>query len=81
MELTDRFKSTDRMITRAIMANTMELMPVYFNTHTEVMEYVLYSLNRCTDIAEKYASMEIIQGFMEPSCYLYYMWKNVEYYL
>lgn len=65
MELTDRFKSTDRMITRAIMANTMELIPVYFNTHTEVMEYVLYSLNRCTDIAEKYASMEIIQGFME----------------
>lgn len=64
-ELEGRFQSLDRMIVRAIMANTMNKMPVFFNSHTEVMEYVLYSLNKCTDIAEKYASIEIIEGMME----------------
>ena len=63
--LEDRFQSLDRVIVRAIMANTMSKMPVFFNSHTEVMEYVLYSLNKCTDIAEKYASMEIIESMIE----------------
>jgi hypothetical protein len=64
-ELTDIFQSQDRMIIRAIMANTMDKMPVFFNTHSEVMEYILYSLNKCTDLAEKYACMEIIESIME----------------
>ncbi|NLO08367.1 MAG: hypothetical protein GX129_00645 [Clostridiales bacterium] len=64
-ELEERFQSLDRMIVRAVMANTMNKMPVFFNSHTEVMEYVLYSLNKCTDMAEKYASIEIIVSMME----------------
>ena len=64
-ELDERFKGSDRMITRAIMANTMNKIPVFFNNHTEVMDYVLYSLNKCTDMAEKYAAMEIIYSMME----------------
>ncbi|TAH75115.1 MAG: hypothetical protein EWM47_00110 [Anaerolineaceae bacterium] len=64
-ELEDKFQSSDRMIIRAIMANTMDKMPVFFESHTEVMEYVLYSLNKCTDLAEKYASLEIIESIME----------------
>lgn len=64
-ELTERFESYDRMIIRAIMANTMDKIPVFFSTHTEVMDYVVYSLNKCTDLAEKYACMEIIQNIME----------------
>jgi hypothetical protein len=64
-ELEDRFQSLDRMIVRAIMANTMNKMPVFFNSHKEVMDYVLYSLNKCTDLAEKYASVEIIDGIIE----------------
>lgn len=64
-ELEERFQSLDRMIVRAIMANTMNKIPVFFNSHTEVMEYVLYSLNKCTDLAEKYASIEIIEDMME----------------
>lgn len=63
-ELKFSFKGSDRMITRAIMANTMNKMPVFFNTHTEVMEYVVYSLEKCMDMAEKYASMEIIYSMM-----------------
>ncbi len=64
-ELENRFRSLDRIIVRAVMANTMSKMPVFFNSHTEVMEYVLYSLSKCTDIAEKYASMEIIESMIE----------------
>lgn len=64
-DLEDRFQSLDRMIVRAIMANTMNKMPVFFNSHSEVMDYVLYALNKCTDLAEKYASIEIIEGIME----------------
>jgi hypothetical protein len=64
-ELEDRFKGSDRMIIRAIMAYTMDKVPIFFNTHTEVMDYVLYSLNKCTDLAEKYASIEIIESLME----------------
>ena len=64
-ELEDKFRSSDRMIIRAIMANTLDKLPVFFNSHTEVMEYVLYSLNKCTDMAEKYASIEIITSLMD----------------
>lgn len=56
-ELTDKFKGLDRNIIRAIMANTMDKVPVFLNNHTEVMEYVLYSLSKCSDPAEKYACM------------------------
>ena len=65
IELEDRFRGIDRMIVRGIMANTMSRMPVFFNSHSEVMEYVLYSLDKCTDLAEKYASIEIIKSLME----------------
>lgn len=64
-ELTDKFLNVDRMIVRAIMARTMEKLPVAFNTHTEVMDYILYSLNKCTDMAEKYASRKSMEHTME----------------
>ena len=64
-ELDDKFRNTDRMIARAIMANTIDKVPVFFDSRTEVMDYILYSLKRCTDIPEKYASMEIIRSIME----------------
>lgn len=60
-----KFKNSDRMIIRAIMANTIKRIPVFFNNHTEVMDYVLYSLNKCTDAAEKYACIEIIDSIMD----------------
>lgn len=59
------FKELDRAITRAIMGNTLNKIPVFFKNRTEVMEYILYSLDRCTDTYEKAACAEIIQGIME----------------
>ena len=64
-DIEDKFQSTDRMIIRAIMAQTINQLPVFFKNHTEVMEYVLYSLSKCTDLAEKYACREIIESMME----------------
>lgn len=64
-DLSNKFKDSDRMIMRAIMANTINRLPVFFKDHTEVMNYVLYSLDKCRDIAEKYACMEIINSMME----------------
>lgn len=63
-DLDNKFKNVDRMIVRAIMANTINRLPVFFKNHTEVMDYVLYSLNKCTDKAEKFACKEIINDMM-----------------
>ena len=46
------------------MANTLNKLPVFFKNHSEVMDYVLYSLNKCSDLAEKYACIEIINEMM-----------------
>lgn len=63
-DLTVKFQSCDRIIMRAIMAKTIYYLPVFFNSHSEVMNYVLYSLNKCTDLAEKYACVEILNEIM-----------------
>lgn len=63
-ELTALFDQSDRMVTRAVMANTINKIPVFFNDHKEVMDYVLYSLQRCTDEYEKAACVEIINDIM-----------------
>jgi hypothetical protein len=64
-ELTKLFEEQDRMIGRAVMANTINKMPVFFKDHKEVMDYVLYSLERCSDSSEKSACVEIIQDIMK----------------
>jgi hypothetical protein len=63
-ELTQIFDGHDRMISRAVMANTINKMPVFFADHKEVMDYVRYSLERCTDIFEKAACTQIINTIM-----------------
>ncbi|HHV10352.1 MAG TPA: hypothetical protein GXX75_08765 [Clostridiales bacterium] len=63
-ELSALFERSDRMVTRAVMANTMNKIPVFFVDHKEVMDYVLYSLGRCSDEYEKAACVEIINEIM-----------------
>lgn len=63
-ELADLFAAQDRMINRAVMANTINKLPVFFDNHKEVMDYVLYSLTRCSDSYEKAACAEIINAIM-----------------
>jgi hypothetical protein len=63
-ELMNLFSGHDRMISRAVMANTIDKIPIFFKDHKEVMDYVLYSLERCTDSCEKIACIEIINDIM-----------------
>jgi hypothetical protein len=63
-ELTALFAEHDRVISRAVIANTINKMPVFFRDHKEVMDYVRYSLERCSDSYEKAACVEIINAIM-----------------
>lgn len=63
-DLIKLFSESDRMIVRGIMANILGTMPVFFDTHTEVMEYIRYSLVRCTNPYEKAACVEVIREIM-----------------
>lgn len=63
-DLTKLFSGQDRLLTRAVMANTINKMPVFFKDHKEVMDYVRYSLERCSDLHEKIACAEIIKEIM-----------------
>lgn len=64
LELSGLFEENDRMVSRAVMANTLNKLPVFFDNHREVMDYVLYSLEKCTDPAEKAACIDIIRDIM-----------------
>ncbi len=64
-ELTALFGKIDRMISRAVMANTINKVPVFFENHKEVMDYVRYSFEHCTDTYEKYACYEIINEIIK----------------
>ncbi|NLP35293.1 MAG: hypothetical protein GX359_08905 [Clostridiales bacterium] len=63
-EMAVLFARHDRLVVRAVMANTLSHIPVFFNNHTEVMNYVRYSLDRCNDPYEKTACIEILKGIM-----------------
>lgn len=64
-ELKEAFKGQSRMVRRAIMANTLEKIPVFFTTPQEVADYISQSLALCDDEAEKYAAKQLIQSIME----------------
>ncbi len=63
-ELETLFGNQDKIVSRAIMANTLSKMPVFFKDHKEVMDYVRYSIERCSDVYEKAACVEIINDIM-----------------
>ncbi|MBO5353812.1 MAG: hypothetical protein J6A77_11000 [Lachnospiraceae bacterium] len=53
-----------RIRNRAMMAAVLRELPVFFNNHTEVMNYVRNSLDGCRDEMEKKISVELLR-----SCY------------
>ncbi len=63
-ELEALFGNQNKVVSRAIMANTLSRMPVFFKDHKEVMDYVRYSIDRCSDMYEKAACIEIINEIM-----------------
>ena len=59
-ELKGLFEGRSRMFRRAIMAVTVEKLPMLFTSAQEVADYIMNSLNQCDDAAEKYASKQLI---------------------
>lgn len=64
-EVKELFKGSSRMLRRAVMANTLEKMPVFFKNPQEVADYITSSLGQCDDTAEKYASKQLIIDVMQ----------------
>lgn len=58
------FQGKSRMLRRAVMANTLEKMPVFFTSAQEVADYVTSALSGCDDEAEKYAAKQLLMEIM-----------------
>ncbi|MCI8750127.1 MAG: hypothetical protein HFH66_01945 [Lachnospiraceae bacterium] len=59
-ELKELFKGRSKQFKRAVMANTLGKLPVFFNNVQEVTDYIEASFTQCKDEAEKFAAKEII---------------------
>ena len=58
-KLAKELDGKDKVMKRAIMASVLKELPVFFISHTEVMNYVRYSLEHCKDKAEKAAAVQM----------------------
>lgn len=65
LKLSNEFKNNSKYVNRAIMANTINKMPVFFQSSQEVMDYIRGTLEQCHDMAEKIACVDIIKSFYE----------------
>lgn len=59
-ELTEFFHDNQKIVNRSVMALILSRLPVFFNTVTEIQDYVYHALSNCTNKAEKAAVIEII---------------------
>lgn len=64
-KLTEKFKENSKYVNRAIMANTINKIPVFFDSTQDVADYIKGSLEQCRDLAEKIACVDIIKSFYE----------------
>ena len=56
-QLLAAMEGKNRKYVRALMAGVLKELPVFFDSHTDVMNYVLASLDGCSDLAEKNAAL------------------------
>lgn len=63
--LKEQFAQNEMCVVRAVIAATISKFPVFFTSSQEVEDYIRQSLERCQDDAERQASMNVIQSFME----------------
>ena len=59
-ELTDAFGADKKIMQRARMAAVLSQLPVFFNSRTDVMNYVRDSLDGCRDTYEKMVAVRLI---------------------
>lgn len=61
-KLSQLFSNSSKVVIRAIMANTINKMPVFFQTRDEIKAYIENALTGCGDVTERRASMDIIRN-------------------
>lgn len=64
-ELSDLFQKQPKEMYRAVVANTINKIPVFLKNTNDIMDYINNSLEQCKDVAEKNASKDIIKSFWE----------------
>ncbi len=65
LAITEAFKEHTQPVNRAIMANVLGQLPVFFNSVDEIQGYINVSLMQCSDVAERKACVEIMNMIME----------------
>ena len=63
--LEESLKGRSKTYNRAVMAAVLKELPVFFNSHTEVMNYVLHSLKNCSAEWEKRGAVEMFRRMLE----------------
>lgn len=65
VELEELFRKNSKYVNRGVIAKTLSNLPMFLRTKDEVEEYIKNSLTQCRDLAEKAASLNLIQAFWE----------------
>lgn len=65
IELEELFRKNSKYVNRGVIAKTLSNLPMVLTTKDEIEEYVNNSLTKCRDLAEKTASINMIQAFWE----------------
>ena len=61
---TELFKDMKKYEKRSVMAKVLSLMPVFFNSQQEILEYFKYALSSCSDKAELTAVRDLVNDLM-----------------
>ena len=65
IKMQNALATQSKLQNRAMMAAVLGELPVFFNSHNEVMDYVRDSLAGCHDLAEKISSIRLMKQIME----------------
>lgn len=63
-KITQLFQKNSVCVNRAVIANTLNKMPVFFQSIDEVVQYIQNSMSQCQDQGEKFACMQFLNEMM-----------------
>lgn len=65
IDIKNALENGSRVQNRAVMAAVLRELPVFFNNHTEVMNYVRNALDGCRDEKEKKISVALLRSYYQ----------------
>ncbi len=65
IDIKEALENGSRVRNRAVMAAVLRELPVFFNNHTEVMNYVRNALDGCRDEKEKKISVDLLRSYYQ----------------